>query len=446
MAVPSLALLFYSRERMNTHDLLAGRISRPHAFKIALTLAATGLLVSGTGFAGDTTAAIAADAKSQSLIAQNSTQNSNGRLGRMPRSLSRAVLRDAAQRSGLPQGQLRIRQITAKTFANPCSFDFGDICTREYNPIEGWEVVVQVRDRDWIYHVNEQGSRIVLDPSVGTTDTNLPSAVRNAVLKDAAQQSGLRPADLQITQATAKTFANSCEFGFGEVCNDIYRPVAGWEVTVQVRNQSWRYHVSQSNLRVVRDPNVGSSNANLPSPIQDAILRDAAQRSGLTSREVRIAQATTKTFGNPCEFNFGEICTREYNPIQGWDVAVQVGRETWTYHASRSDSRIALDPKVNSATADLPPKLENAVLQDAARRSGLSMRDLQIAEVTPKTFGNPCEFEFGEVCTREYRPIQGWEVLVQVQSQLWRYHVNRSGSDIVIDPRFDRRSSWLEGI
>lgn len=424
----------------STRHIIDGRNRRSHSFGIALTLVFASLLSSGISLAGDTSIATAADASSQIQIAQNS----NGRLGRMPRSLSRAVLQDAAQRSGLPQGQLRIRQINAKTFANPCSFDFGEVCTRDFNPVEGWEVVVQVRDRNWTYHVNETGSQIVLDPRVSAADTNLPSAVRNAILRDAAQQSGLRPSDLQITQATAKTFANSCEFGFGEVCNDVYRPIAGWEVTVRVRNQSWRYHASRSNLRVVRDPNVGSNNASLPSSIQDAIVRDATQRSGMSARNVRITQAVARTFGNPCEFNFGEICTREYNPVQGWNVTVQVGQETWTYHASRSDSRIVLDPNVSSTSVDLPSNIETAVLRDASRRSGISVNNLQIAEVTPKTFSNPCEFEFGEVCTREYRPIEGWEVQVQVRSQFWRYHVNRSGSDVVIDPSRDRRSSYLQ--
>ena len=174
----------------------------------------------------------------------------------------------------------------------------------------------------------------------------------------------------------------------------------------------------------------------LPHAIALRILRDARQRSSVPIRELQITQVTPKTFSNPCIFKFGEICTREYNPIEGWEVVVQVQKQSWTYHVDRSGTQIVLDPKVStSKSATLPEEIQDAILQDASDRSGVAIADLQITQVTEKTFSNPCVFKFGEICTSEYNPVKGWEVVVQVQEQAWIYHVDQSGSQIVLDPK-----------
>ncbi|MEH1834508.1 MAG: hypothetical protein V7L29_21150 [Nostoc sp.] len=173
---------------------------------------------------------------------------------------------------------------------------------------------------------------------------------------------------------------------------------------------------------------------NLPRAIANRILRDASKRSGVPRRELQITQVTLKTFANPCIFNFGEICTREYNPIEGWEVVVRVRQDSWTYHVNKSGSQIVLDPKV-SALQILPKAIAYAILSDASNHSGVAIADLKITQATPKTFGNPCQFNFGEICTQQYDPVEGWEVIVKVKGQFWTYHVNKSGSQIVLDPK-----------
>ncbi len=187
----------------------------------------------------------------------------------------------------------------------------------------------------------------------------------------------------------------------------------------------------------------------LPKAIANQILQDASKRSGIPKRQLRITQVTSKTFGNPCEFNFGEICTREYNPVEGWEVVVRVRKDSWTYRVDKSGKQIVLDPQV-SALQTLPKAIADAVLSDASKRSGVGIADLKITQATPKTFGNPCQFNFGEVCTQQYDPVEGWEVIVctqqydpvegwevivKLKEQSWTYHVNKSGSQIVLDPK-----------
>ncbi|AVH72760.1 hypothetical protein [Nostoc sp. 'Lobaria pulmonaria (5183) cyanobiont'] len=172
----------------------------------------------------------------------------------------------------------------------------------------------------------------------------------------------------------------------------------------------------------------------LPKAIANKILGDASFRSSLRKRELEITQVTSKTFGNPCEFKFGEVCTREYNPIEGWEVVVRVRKDSWTYHVDKSGKQILLDPKV-STLQTLPKAIADAILSDASSRSGVEIADLKITKTTPKTFGNLCKFHFGEVCTQQYDPVEGWEVIVKVKEQSWTYHVNKSTSQIILDPK-----------
>ncbi|MBW4689873.1 MAG: hypothetical protein KME40_33530 [Komarekiella atlantica HA4396-MV6] len=179
----------------------------------------------------------------------------------------------------------------------------------------------------------------------------------------------------------------------------------------------------------------------LPRAVARAVLRDASKRSGVAIANLKITQFKSQTFGNPCIFKFGEICTREYNPIKGWQVIVRVQQQSWTYHVNQSGSQIVLDPKANvSSATQLPKAIADTILADASKRSGVEIADLKITQATPKTFGNPCEFNFGEICTREFNPVEGWEVIVQVKQQSWTYHVNKSGSQIVLDPKISATS------
>ncbi|BAT54924.1 hypothetical protein NOS3756_38990 [Nostoc sp. NIES-3756] len=305
---------------------------------LVLTLALASLLSSGVGLVNDSAAVAAPTVKSVEL--------SQRLQSRLPGYVARAVINDASRRSGVRN--VRVTQATSRTFGNPCEFNFGEVCTREYRPIEGWEVVVRVRNQSWTYHVNQSGTQIVLDPknNVGA-ESQLPRAIANNILSDVTRRFRVPRRELQIIKANRRTFGNPCEFNFGEICTREYRPIEGWEVVVQGRNQSWTYHVNQSGTQIVLDPknNVGAE-SQLPRAIANNILNDAARRSRLSTRDVEITKVTPRTFSNPCRFNFGEICTEEYRPIQGWEVVVRVRNQFWTYHVNQSNSQFVLDPNV----------------------------------------------------------------------------------------------------
>lgn len=172
----------------------------------------------------------------------------------LPQSISQEVLRDASRVSGMKSSDLQITQVTFTNFGNPCAFKFGEVCTNEYNPIPGWIVIVQVKEKSWTYHVNKSGSQILLDPKISTNQ--LPKKIANAVLNNASKRSGLAVSYLKITQSTQKTFSNSCVFNFGEICTQNFDPIKGWEVIVKVKSQFWTYHVDLTGKRIVLDPQV----------------------------------------------------------------------------------------------------------------------------------------------------------------------------------------------
>lgn len=185
-----------------------------------------------------------------------------------------------------------------------------------------------------------------------------------------------------------------------------------------------------------KNPEQFQAQNTLPKAISQAVLRDAARVSGEKIPNLQITQVTSTNFSNPCVFKFGEICTKEYNPIPGWIVIVQVKEQSWTYHVKKSGSQIILDPKISNN--QLPKKIANLVLNDASKRSGLAVNALKITSSRQKTFSNSCIFRFGEVCTQIFDPIQGWEVIIKVKSQFWTYHVDITGTSIVLDPRITK--------
>lgn len=216
--------------------------------RIILTLTLTSLLSCGLGIS-DKNPSAAAPTTEPSELSQNSQ--------RLPREIHRAVLRDASRRSGVAIAKLKITQVSAETFGNPCLFNFGEVCTREYKPIEGWEVTVKVKQESWTYHVNKSGSQIVLDPQINVSgNTQLPKAIANKILSNAAKRSGLAIASLKISQVDSQSFSNSCEFNFGEICTQVYKPISGWIVTVKVKRQYWTYHVDKSGSQIVLDPKI----------------------------------------------------------------------------------------------------------------------------------------------------------------------------------------------
>lgn len=361
-------------------------------------------------------------------------QNQSRRVRRLPPEIARQVLQNAAWRSQIPMNQLRISQVTEQTFGNSCVFEFGEVCNYLYDPIQGWEVVVNVKGKPWRYHVNRSGSNIALDPSTVTEIpvSTMPGAHIDAVIMDAARRAKISPTAVRILASKQVTFANPCMLHFGEFCNRAYQPIEGYEVLAQVNGQTWKYHVDRPAARVVLDPKATTTPVTMSTALQTRILTDAATRSGLPVASLQITQATQRSFSNSCVFSFGEMCPMIYQPVEGWEAVVKVRDQSWTYRIDRAGSQLVVDPRITNV-GRLPVSVEQAVLQNAKTWSGSTT--LQIVSAKSQTWGNDCAFNFGKICPANFQPIEGWVVQVNTGGLQWTYNTTQDGKQVVMDRR-----------
>ncbi|WP_138498398.1 hypothetical protein [Nostoc sp. PA-18-2419] len=86
--------------------------------------------------------------------------------------------------------------------------------------------------------------------------------------------------------------------------------------------------------------------------------------------------------------------------------------------------------KDNIKSNRLPRPVANAVLQDLARRQGISTRELKITNYNQQTWRNGClELpQADEICTEALVP--GWRVVVSDGKQNWIYHTNSNGRSL----------------
>ncbi len=251
------------------------------------------------------------------LIAQSNPKS-------LPSAIRAAILQDVSQRLRTPIQDLDVVRSIRRTFGNLCGFNFGEICTTEFDPIRGWEVVVKVRDQAWTYHVSRSGALLILDPKIAVR-ADLPDSVRNAVLNDAAAWSQIDAANFQVVDTRQKTWGNACEFGFGQICPAIYQPVSGWEVTLQGRQARWAYRVSDDAKGVILDRRIA-----LPSDVVQGIVRDVVRQKPAVAPE-SLRFIVVKRTANPAA-------------LATWLTVVSDGRREWGYRADNTGQRIQRVP------------------------------------------------------------------------------------------------------
>lgn len=373
---------------------------------VPLTLALTNLMMCSAANAP----AIAAELPNRNTILV--AQAASPRPGPIPGAFVNVVLQDIYKRTNLPPATLKVTQAKATTFSNACVFNFGEVCTQEYSPVTGWDVLVQGNNQTWNYRMDETGSKVAMNPN---NIAAMSIALQNQILTSAASRAGLPPTNIKITQATAKTFGNPCVFNFGEVCTFDYLPIEGWEVKVAVRGQTWTYHIDKTGSQIALDPKVNGTNAQLPIAVRTAVLQDATQWS--RSRSVKISASRPQTWGNSCSFSFGKICPMIYQLIAGWVVKVSTGKMDWTYHANQTGTQIIMDRR-----PVLPPAVADAIAQDVLQRNGRAARPEALRFLDAKQQPQrPCVLLGG--CRDE----NNWLAIVSNGQRQWGYQVNERG-------------------
>ena len=366
------------------------------------------------------------------LVRQEAQGTSNS--SNLPQAVSNLVLRTAAQRTGLNITELRIvktEQLTVDGclgLARP-----NEPCTRIAQ--RAWEVTVEARQQRLVYRANEDATQIRLNEAASNvTQTNLPQAVRNLVLRAAAQQTGLSISELRIVK-TEQLTVDGC-LGLArpnEPCTRIAQ--RAWEVTVEARQQRLVYRTNENatEVRFNEAASNGSNSNNLPQAVSTAVLRAAAIDLKVFASQLQITKTEQKTWENSCLGlqRPNERCMG--TPTPGWRVTVSGRQQVKVYRTDSTGDRIRAEETSNSS--DLPNSVKNAVLRDLANRTRFDISALRIVQAEPQEWPGSCLGLGGasEPCTANIVP--GWRVTAEGGRQTFIYRTNESGSVVKLERR-----------
>lgn len=115
------------------------------------------------------------------------------------------------------------------------------------------------------------------------------------------------------------------------------------------------------------------------------------------------------------------------NPI---DTGIAIAQTNLIPSPSLQEER-AETPTSNKM--DLPPEVQSAVLEDAARRSSQTVSALRILDAKPETWTDGCLglAEPDRLCTQVMTP--GWQVIVTDGQKNWTYRTDRSGNLVKLE-------------
>lgn len=163
-------------------------------------------------------------------LSQKATQET------LPKSIVSAIFRDASEWSGLPTKSLRIVQGERRSWGNRCLFAFGSLCPLSDSPkISGWEVTVDSGKQQWVYHIDDKATSVLLDRT-----WVLKRKAAEVIKQDAAKFLG--SSNLRIIAVERwQDWNGSCE-GVPNCTRPIVR---GWQATVSNGRDSYVYRVKE---------------------------------------------------------------------------------------------------------------------------------------------------------------------------------------------------------
>jgi hypothetical protein len=169
----------------------------------------------------------------------------------------------------------------------------------------------------------------------------LPAAVSTLIRQDLARRLGVNVNQLRVVAASNQTWPNGC-LGLAradEMCTQAL--ISGWRVRLAYGEQVWTYRTNQSgsSLRLENErPGVL-----LPGNIAQTVVADAARRSALDPKFLKITTAERRTWSDSCLGLGGAnlLCTEVLVP--GWQVGVDSERQRWVYRTDLSGNLVRLD-------------------------------------------------------------------------------------------------------
>jgi len=260
--------------------------------RIFTALVLTGILSVGSGLTLIKSAT--ANPANLSPATTNEVYTDKAKPNRLPPSVANAVLKDLASRVGISTRELRVIDYSKKTWRNGCLElpQPDEFCTQALVP--GWRVVVSNGKQKWIYHTNNNGRSLRLASGNNSLQKQLPQKVRNAVLQEAQEVSGLSARSLSILDFKTTDWADGCDRPtFPNPCDRIL--VSGWQVTVGAANQRWVFLSDNNGSRVRLAQSDNPSNTVKPVPIPASELPPALDQ-GVVFRYISSGGFAARTY------------------------------------------------------------------------------------------------------------------------------------------------------
>ncbi len=342
----------------------------------------------------------------------------------LPPQVKDTVLKAASRLTGT--SRIRIRKAEEVTFTDSC-LNLGranESCFRARQ--QGWKVTVRGAKQVLVYHVSLDGNQIRLNADA--SELRLPRRVRDAVLKEAKQISGLSGRRLTIVSFKPANWEYGCEnFSFNNPCDRV--AVSGWEVTVRGNSQNWVFLTDGTGNQIKLSNQSTQTTTRLPRVVSNAILRDASQWSGLSQRRIRIVKSERKVWNNPCFLTFERICNKAFIRTPGWIVTVEGNNQTWIYHANDSASIVALD-----RSPSLTQRAATVIKRDAARRSRRTSSVSQIRVIEVKRFN------------QGRRRVPLMKATLSDGRESWTYRFTQDGSRFRLETTTNLPKSILDAV
>ncbi|MEO1560034.1 MAG: hypothetical protein AAFS12_10545, partial [Cyanobacteria bacterium J06632_19] len=331
----------------------------------------------------------------------------------LPSQVKDRVLKAASKLTA--SSRVRVTKAEQVTFTDGCLNlgGAGESCLRANQP--GWRITVKGARQTLVYHTSIDGNQIRLNTAA--SKFKLPRRVRNSVLKEARNISGLLGRKLEIVSFKPANWEYGCEdFSFNNPCDRV--AVSGWEVTVSGDSQTWQFltDATGNQVRLSNQSKQNSQQTKLPKSVAKIILKDASKWSGLPPIRIRIVASQRKVWDNPCYLTFNRICNKAFIRTPGWIVTLKANNQTWIYHSNENASIVTLD-----RTLSLTQRAAGVLKQDAARLSQIASLPDQIRVIEAERLKE----------RKDNVPLM--KATLSDGRESWTYRFKQDGSEFEID-------------
>jgi hypothetical protein len=181
---------------------------------------------------------------------------------------------------------------------------------------------------------------------------------------------------------------------------------------------------------VTSPPAMPDDGETLPDEVMNRVLQTASQELDRPLEELGILRYSRETWPDGCLGLGGpaELCL--FALVEGWQVEVVHGEDSWFYRTDLSgDQR-----RLSTAEHNLPPSIQAQLLEEVASTHRVDASMLAIASAEPRIWDGCLNLPPTEDTACIEIGLFGWQAVVTDGTASWVYHSDGSGSMLRLNP------------